>query len=231
MQHDHNNTNDSADHPADAAPDRDILLSRLIDAEASADDWAEFKRLAATDASIWSELSEAQRAHDELVCAVRGETAFAEDIAAPIEERLSAGLTERLRLVSSYGGWAAAAALLLTFIIGGRTGLIGTPGLSNGEFQNAGLGPVLVTPESAPDTALEAYMQLGRRDGTVLGEAPEFVVLDSRPTEAGDGYEIVYLRQLIERRRVDSLYEIGRDDAGNAFPVPIEPERFRRGSF
>jgi len=230
MTHDRDMHERQRTHPGPgSAPDRDILLSRLIDAEASAADWAEFKRLASTDQTIWAELSEAQRAHDELAGAVRAETAIADDIPAPIEAGLAAGLTERLGMLWSYGGWAAAAALLLTLVVGNRAGLIGGPG-GPGDLQAAGLGPALVTAESEPDAALDAYLQLGKRAGTVLGVAPELVVLESRPAETGEGYDVVFLRQVIERKRVDSLYEIGRDDAGNPFPVRIEPERLRRGA-
>ncbi|MEL7474151.1 MAG: hypothetical protein AAGK04_12610, partial [Planctomycetota bacterium] len=193
----------------DGAPDRDVLLSRLIDAEASAEDWAAFKRLASEDQNIWAELGEAQRAHDDLAIAVRRETSVADEIEAPIEARLSDGLTARLRALWSYGGWAAAAVVLLTFTLG-RPG--GPLGAQSSSMQAAGIVPALVTPNSAPDEALQAYLDLGEKAGTVLGEAPQFVVLESTPAADGDGYEVVYLRQLVERRRVETLYQNASDE-------------------
>lgn len=212
-------------HPP--APDRDALISRLIDAEATADDWAEFKRLAAEDPAIWSELSDAQRDHDRLLSALEAEIAIADTIEAPIEAHLAHGLTQRLRLVASYGGWAAAALILLSFTLGGRA--LGLPQPSGDGVVRAGLIP-MVTAESDPDDALSAYLTLGQRTGRVIGEAPEFVVLESRPAATGDGVEIVYLRQLIERRTVESVYRFDQDEFGNPTPTRVETPRLTPGA-
>ncbi len=51
---------DFTNHPDDASPDRDVLISRAIDARATPRDWAALGELARTDSSIWSDLAAAQ---------------------------------------------------------------------------------------------------------------------------------------------------------------------------
>ena len=56
----------------------------------------------------------------------------------------------------------------------------------------------------------------------MVGQSPDFIVLESTPLADGGGYEVVYLRQLIERREVRDLYRLGTDELGNTVRVPVE---------
>ena len=49
--------------------DRDILISRVIDGEATPEDWTAMRAMAERDASIWGDLVAAQQDHAEL-CAI-----------------------------------------------------------------------------------------------------------------------------------------------------------------
>ena len=212
--HDNDNTRDHLD--------RDTLLTRIIDAEASAEDWAAFRAFAADEPEVWSELAEMQRQHDVLAGGLREAIAIADSIELPVHEHESVRPVARIGAVMqngwSWGGWLAAAALLLAFTVGLPRGVGvvgGMPGTAPGT-QAAGFS--LGTPEEA----LDRYIDLGKQSGAVVGQSPDFIVLESTPLADGGGYEVVYLRQLIERREVRDLYRLGTDELGNTVRVPVE---------
>jgi len=57
--------------------------------------------------------------------------------------------------------------------------------------------------------------------GQVVGEMPEHIVIETRPMPDGT-IEVLYLRQIIERRVIDHAYREMRDETGNVFPVPVK---------
>lgn len=68
--------------------------------------------------------------------------------------------------------------------------------------------------QSAAD-AWQAYLQKGRESGEVVGEIPNKLLVDSKPALSGNGVEVIYVRQVMERAIVPDLYEFaGRDEAG-----------------
>ena len=185
--------------------DRDILISRVVDDEASPEDWAQLKALAAEDSAIWRELFETQRTCAELASAVEQELSVAEYIDAPVQDHLSIQLTNRVRRGLSWAGWAAAAAVALAWV---------------------GLGPTAgdqgpARAELTPTDYLQRYLEKGREEGLVQGEAPTKTLLSAEPAPEGNGYVVIYLRQIVERAVVTDLYQIGSDDAGNPRPIPM----------
>ena len=67
-----------------------------------------------------------------------------------------------------------------------------------------------------PDDALNEYLTVGREAGRVVGEVPRRVLLDARPLPDGEGYELIYYRQILERSYVPELYHFDEQDGGNA---------------
>jgi hypothetical protein len=189
--------------------DRDILISRVIDDEASAADWAQLKALAASEPAIWRDLFEMQRGQAELASAVNRELDVAEYVDAPVRDHLTAQLTWRIRRGVAWVGWAAAAAVALAWI-GVRTGPeeAGQPGAVN-------------IANLTPTQLLDHYLERGRETGLVQGEAPAKTLLSAQPAASGGGYEVIYIRQIIERGFVTDLYQLGSDDAGNPQPVRL----------
>ncbi len=57
---------------------------------------------------------------------------------------------------------------------------------------------------------------------TIVGELPS-LLLDTVPAPDGKGLDVVYVRRLVQRARVDSVYAMGNDDLGRARPVAVEP--------
>ncbi len=197
--------------------ERDILIARVTDGAASEQDWAAFRSAAERDPAMWRELAELQRDATALAAAVGRAVAIADTVEAPIEEHLGTRLSDRFRLIGTWGGWAAAAALVLMVVTGWRPAApLGT--------QTTGVVPSIGTPQEA----LREYLSRGRQEGVVVDQVPEMVMLDARPAPDGQGFEVIYLRQIMERTMVNDLYGLGVDDAGRPGPfririVPAQP--------
>lgn len=210
MMNDTNTPQLPSEAQGDSRPDdRDVLISRIIDGEATPEDWAAFKALAAREPSVWRDLAECQQDHADLSAAVADATRLADSIDLPVEEARSEQLSRRLRRAMSWGGWAVAAVVALAFTTRGTS--TQTDGL------HAGLGPSGIT-VSTPDQAYDAYMQLGREQERVVEEVPTRILVETRALQDG-GFEVRYIRQILERVTVPSLYELGEDETGR--PVPI----------
>jgi hypothetical protein len=212
--------------PDPSTPDgRDVLISRIIDAEAGAEDWRAFRRLAEADPGVWRDLDAAQQQHELLCEGVHRASARADAVDLPVgvDDR---GLQRRLQSVGRWGGWAAAAAVLLAW----STGQMGGPGapLGGGSVNQAGLlGAGTALHDATPDEALERYLDAGRHAGLVVGEVPDRLVIETTPRSDGS-VEVVYLRQIIERRVTDRVYREAVDDTGRAVPVPIPAVEIQR---
>lgn len=193
--------------------DRDVLLSRVLDGEASPEDWQAFKALAATDPAVWHELAAAQQDLADLSLAVGAAVARADSVDLPIEQHLGDRLTARVRQVVTWGGWLAAAGVTLAAL----TGAMGSAGGSGGGVQAAGFGAI-----STPEDALRAYFEKGQQAGQVVGEVPERVVVRTEPMPNGAGFEVIYLRQIMERAVVPDLYRLGADELGQVVPVRVD---------
>ena len=201
--------------------DRDVLFSRVIDGEATPEDWTALRALAAEDPSAWAELAAMQQDQAGLSAAVAEAIATAERVALPVHEHLSRRMTHRLRVVGGWGGWAAAAAIVLAWATG-MTGVQPGPATTQpgGGAMSAGIGPNFYE-VSEPDDALELYLNKGLEDGRVIAEMPAKILLEARPNPAGEGYEVMYYRQILERAVVPDLVGLGSDDAGRPTRVPL----------
>jgi len=197
---------------------RDELISRIIDGEASEQDWTSLRALARHDASVWTDLTSTQRQHELLTDAVEEIGFIADEIEIPEGELLtpSERFQRRMDGVRAWGGWAAAAAILLVWFTGVSTQIGG----SNGN--EASMLPSLPGPALGPDQAFERYLESGREAGTVLGVMPQRTVLETRPRADGSGTEVLYVRQIIEREFVpaDQMYKVSRDEFGAATILP-----------
>jgi hypothetical protein len=196
----------------------DVLISRVVDGESGSGDWAQFRALAEQDPTLWRELAETQREHLDLCAAVASAIKCADDVEAPAHDEMSRRFSERIRLVGSWGGWAAAAAIILVWATGGPAGM-----LDRNQPQtmgNASLSPINPLKSYTPSEAYHAYLDKGREQGLVVGEVPT-VLLEARPVKAGGGYELIYLRQVMERRMVKELNGVAYDEFGRPAPVPI----------
>lgn len=200
------------------------LLSRVVDGEASSSDWQSFCSAAAVELSLWRELAEMQHQHAELSGEVMRAVAIADGIDAPVQEEMVFRFHERVRaavVVGGWAGWAAAAAAVLVAWGVGIPGMSGPGPNGNREVLQAGI------PGAGWTDALQTYLDRGRESGQVVGEIPERILIEARqmPGTGASGdvqYEIIYLRQIMERAIVPNVYGIGTDDAGRPTPVRIQ---------
>lgn len=204
--------------------DRDVLLGRVLDGEATPEDWSAFRALATREPEVWRDLAEAQQDRASLDEAVARALLIADDIEAPVEHRLGEHLAVRTRRVASWAGWALAAGLAIAAAV--NPGAVRTgqqTGLEAGA-QPTVLNAAGVTPPSfaSPEEALRAYFDAGSEQGRVLGEMSQPVVLGYAPAPGGKGVEVVYLRQIVERTIVDGVYEMAQDETGRQVPVRVD---------
>ena len=194
--------------------DRDLLISRVIDEQASDDDWALLRRLGEKDATVWRDLAEAQHEHAELCRALESAVAVADGVEVPIDQYIQTRFANRIRVVATWGGWAVAAVLVLA--------MVQNPSLSDPDMNVAGISAGPRLGEVTPDQALQRYIEEGRRTGQVLEEIPARVILEVRPLADGKGVDVISLRQIIESTHVRTLYQTGQDEFGRRISWPIE---------
>jgi hypothetical protein len=48
---------------------------------------------------------------------------------------------------------------------------------------------------------------------------PRKVLMHAEPAADGRGYDVVYVRQIVERARVGGMYRFSQDEAGRVTPV------------
>lgn len=199
-------------------PDRDVLISRVVDGRASGAEWAHLESLAARDSSVWREIAIAQRDQRaiEMIVGAAGDLAESVDLPFARPENRRASSLQRMR---TWGGWAVAAALAFA-IVGQYRG----NSRSGAHDQTAGpnIGsPLQPVAYQTPDQALEYYRNEGRKTGVVLGEMPDQVLLAAEPAPDGQGYVVMFVRQLVERRQVKDVVGFHtRDELGKIVSVP-----------
>lgn len=192
-------------------------ISRVVDQEASGADWRLLESSATSDPAVWRDLAAALRLNQELVREVREATDVAEHVEldeskflSARSERATASVAGRLQKLGTWGGWIAAGLLVLVMNRGEPARQ--SPGFGN----QAGLS-------LAPADYLSNYLSSGKREGSVVGEMPRKLLLDTTPAEDGGMY-VLYVRQIVERMKVDDLYRISVDEMGNPTPVKMPSE-------
>lgn len=201
---------------------RDVLISRVIDAEASPEDWAAFRELAESDPEIWRDLADAQQQNEALCEGFRASIHVADKVDLPELITDTQPFQRRLDTVGRWGGWAAAAALLLVWGTGFQRNGWGGLGVQGASLVG---GPTLA--DATPDEAMARYIDAGQSAGSVVGEVPDRLVIETLPQPDGS-IEVVYLRQIIERRVTDQVFRDSLNDAGKTVPVRVPLDQIQR---
>ncbi len=184
------------------------LLSRLVDGSADAADWSRWSLAAAGQADRWRELAEMQADHGRIQRVMARASETAEHVALPLEPHVSPIV---LRL-SAWSGWAMAAMVALAAVIwhfaaSNATAPVSTPNAVQASDMSA-------------NEAFDHYIERGRDEGVVVNELPTRVLVDVRDSPDG-GYQLLYLRQVLERVQVPDLYMI-EDAPQTERPDPVE---------
>lgn len=140
--------------------------------------------------------------------------------------------------VTHWSGWAVAALIAIAWI-GAWMNPVGSLH-NNGTLplHGPGTGPAIAGPllngtsgastvsfdHLTPDQAYDVYRLRGFAAGRLLEELPTLMI-ETRPSADGATVEVFYIRQLLERTTIDSVYRLGEDELGRSRMVPIRPER------
>lgn len=125
------------------------------------------------------------------------------------------------RSMGAFGGWAGwlvAAAMFFAWTQMERheTRL---PDDARPIAQHAGLG-------GTAEEALRAYLDRGRAEKRVIDELPDRLLVETRPVSDGTGFEVIYVRQFVERAIVPDLYRFGgQNELGQPSLVRLAPSR------
>ncbi|MEY3142006.1 MAG: hypothetical protein RLY21_499 [Planctomycetota bacterium] len=205
-EHIHDGTpDDFARH--DHAGDLDILLSRAVAGDREA--LAAVRARAASEPAILEELAMWQADELRMARVARELESVADRTelppAKPAGER-----AWRLGL-----GWAVAAVIALAWISQTvfprsaepvRANVAGFPGFATA------------------DDAFDAYVDKARADGVIYGNVAPPAIIGSRELGGDEGFEIIVVRQVVERRRVPEMFRlVPVDESGVLAPVVIRP--------
>lgn len=196
----------------------DLLMSRVVDGEASTEEWLRLTTIANAQPSLWRDIAEAQREHAVLQAHVGHAGAIADRVDLETDDMVDgAGIDQHgpLRRMA-WSGWAVAALIGVAAsvqVFRPATPLNNATTVTNAQ---AGLPNPIPAIQNAR-AALDTYLDLGRESGDVIAELPTKTLVETRPAPDGNGYELLYIRQILERTRVPDLYEY---DGQNEFGQP-----------
>lgn len=228
MDNESNNT--PAANTENSAHLRDLLISRVIDGSATPEDWSSFRILAATDAEVWTDLSNAQREHEALCEVMHAATAIADGIDLPGGSGSPLVFESRVSTTLRWGGWGIAAVLLLGWFTGTIQMNPSAYSGSQGKLQTGSMSPGLIPLGQAdPDQAFGRYLDAGQSSGQVVGEMPDRIVVETRPRQDGT-IEVILLRQIIERRVLDHAFRESVDEFGNRVVLPVDLSSLKANS-
>ncbi len=198
--------------------DNELVVSRVIEPDATSEAWEELIAAAEADPQLWRRTVKTLRDQQAMTRAMDVSVAIADDVSTtPWASRLAhrsavdAAPSQRPQLLR-WSGWAVAAIVALAWV----------SGLSNfrsNGTMNAGFVPANLTAAEH----LQNYYTQGRREGRVFDEVPEKILVQIRPSPTGDGDEIIYIRQILERTTLPGLYHYqGEDETGRPTLVRFE---------
>ncbi len=232
---------DNLHHDAEPLRDRELLIGRLL-ADPTDDDgeevWSHFRAHAGRDAAAWEQLARAfrhelalrtaaerehgqRRAITEIDRAIErsGPTSHAARGVAVENDRALApspsSAPRRAAGVFGRAGWAVAAGLMVI----GSVSFLGP--VQDATTPHGPDAPRTITASFTADEAYDQYVSIGEQAGRIVAELPT-VMVESRAMPDGS-FEVLYVRQLLERETVSGMYELQPDDAGELNPVPIPP--------
>lgn len=230
----------SGSNELDPREQLDLLVSRIADGEAGEADWSAFNRAAERRPEAWKLLAQAQRDHGAMSLAVGVALHAAERVELPSPQaaelfsaRRNAPATIRtFSRMGAWSGWAVAACVAVMAWNGSLGSLgrgVGGAGAGTRVASTVGAAAPVQTAGwtlNTPDDAINAYLDLGTRNGSVIGELPTRPVVRRDPmiTEDGQrGVRVVYIRQLVEQAIVTDLARLATDESGRLVPLPARP--------
>lgn len=206
-EHMHGGDSDGHARDAHGGEDVDILLSRAVSGDREA--LASVRARAASEPALLEELAMWQADELRLARAARELESVADRAELPPVERDRGGAW---RLSA---GWAVAAVIALAWISQGVLPRSAGPARES----VAGFSGFATS-----DDAFDAYVDKARADGVIYGNVAPPAIIGSRELGGDEGFEIIVVRQVVERRRVPEMFRlVPVDESGVLAPVVIRP--------
>ncbi len=206
----------------------DILITRVVDNEATDADWSRLQELGAKDAAVWRRLAEEQQMHAMLCTAARPLLASSDEVETPLVRTTASRSPWSLRIGAGLG-WAAAAALALMWYVApgsSPTPVNATDSVVDTRQVEQPVGNLTdVALRGDADDLYSRYLDVGLQEGRVVGQLPSRMVEVQRAPD-GQGYVVLYVRPILERQRVNDLYKFGVDEQGNPQTLRTLPANF-----
>jgi len=201
---------------------RDLLISRVVDRCESAADWDALSELEREHREVWRELAQALRCDAELRSVMASEIARADQVEI-LPEISTPELATPVHRLAAWSGWITAAACLLAWLLSSPSVALKTIS-PEARTDNIAQVDEEATPVTITSMEPSEPVAIETEASSVITELP-MVVVGTKPAENGDGYEVVYLRRVLETRRVDQIVELTADDRGDFRPVPVDNAR------
>lgn len=183
----------------------DLLLSRAVAGDRSALD--EIRARGTKDPAVLDELALWQADELRLARVARDLHGTADRVEAP----QARSLTRRWSAL----GWAVAAILAIAWSLQAFL-----PRPADTRANVAGIAPGF----SSSDAAFDAYLAKAREEGVLSGDVAPPTLLRSRELGDGRGFEVVIIRQVIERRVSPEMYRVApMGETGQLRSVLIRP--------
>lgn len=199
--------------------DFDLFFDRFAEGSFDSHDVVELGALMSADADARTRFDLAMRGHRTSEASLeRAAEAAARVAVSTVPSRLTSRATAGRRCrpivarrwrAGALSGWAAAIVLGTLALLNGRGG--GASGVVEG----------------GADTLLARYLSQGAAQGSVVGELPR-LTLSVSPVEGGAGYDVLFVRRLLERATVDDVYRLGLDEHGR--PALVQDGAVTRGA-
>ena len=178
----------------------DILITRVVDGCATPADWDLLEVSGTNDPAVWRELA---RATGQPSTRKRVRLGKRRRVRPWLNCRRRSGprvrIGSRFRVQPGRGtgaGGRRPRRLTLAFV--------GRPAPASTDVQPADV----TAPSTSAADFLQQYMDKGKQEGRVIGELPDRKVLESTQAPDGKGYVVVFVRQIVERANVNSLYQL-----------------------
>lgn len=214
------------------------IISRVIDRQETAEDWIELRGIAARDGSLWPRLASAF----EQDCHLRGVVGEQEFLPEGQDSEMTLALRRVGDSVTSSEPrgyprtWAVGGLLLLSAVVlltvrpwkdDVPSDLEPHPALgssSRSESAPESLDSVVHDPPGAGEQGPRVSGETSERESgsREIGELPRLMV-QQRPAKSGRGFEVIYLRRVLESLWVEDLYEVAMDENGRFNTSPIDP--------
>lgn len=188
--------------------EKELLISRFVQGEAGEEEWDRLTALAGADPALWRQVAEAKRDQDMLTGLMDRAGAVADAVEAPAGADAGVIGAHPLLRLRWWAGWAVAALILLAWAV--HFGQQPTT-------QPAGSvsPPAVATAGFTAQEAFQSYLDKGRAEGSVLSEHPRRVIIQTRPAPSGEGFEVIFIQQVMEKTTVPNLYRYsGQDEYG-----------------